>query len=108
MGDLSMQVSSPKLLYSDSKSAINIVNNAVQYDRMKHVWIDRHFVKQEMEEGEIKLTYIPTADQHANILTKAMQKQSFESIRNKLGIFDIYSSAWEGVLVEDKARAGSC
>ena len=67
-----MQVSSPKLLYSDSKSVINIVNKHVQHDRMKHVRIDQHFVKQEMEERGIKLTYIPTAYQHADILTKAM------------------------------------
>ena len=88
-------------MYSDSKSAINIVNNLVQHDWMKHVWIDRHFVKQEMEDGNIKLPYVPTEDQHADILTKAMGKQGFESIRSKLRIFDIYSSAWEGML-EDK------
>ena len=41
--DLSMPVLSLKFLYSDSKSAINIVNNLVQHDRMKHVRIDRHF-----------------------------------------------------------------
>jgi len=35
--DLSMPVLSLKFLYSDSKSAINIVNNLVQHDWMKHV-----------------------------------------------------------------------
>jgi len=60
---------------------------------MKHVRIDRHFVKQELESSNIELTYVPTEDQQADILTKAMGKQSFESIRSKLGIFDIYTSA---------------
>lgn len=64
-------VSSPKQLYSDNKLAINIVNNPVQHDWMKYVRIDRHFVKQEIERGDISLTYVPIEDQEANILTKA-------------------------------------
>ena len=74
MSDLSMPMSSSKVFYSDSQSAINIMNNPIQHDRMKHVRIDRNFVKQEIEEGGIKLMYIPTASQEADILTKAMQK----------------------------------
>ena len=79
--DLHLPVPSPKILYSDSKSVINIVNNLVQHDRMKHVRIDRHFVKQEIEREGISLTHIPTKFQEADILTKAMQKQGFESIK---------------------------
>ena len=60
MEDLSIPISFPTFLYSDSKSAINIVNNPVQHDRMKHVRIDCHFVKQELESSNIKLTYVPT------------------------------------------------
>lgn len=80
MEDLQLPISSPKMLYCDSKSAISIVNNPVQHDRMKHVRIDRHFVKEEIDRGEISLTYIPTKNQEANILTKAMNKQGFEPL----------------------------
>ena len=38
--DLHLLVPSPKILYSDSKSTISIVNNLVQNDQMKHVRID--------------------------------------------------------------------
>ena len=51
---------------------------------MKHVRIDRQFIKQEIEDGGIKLVYIPTGLQEADILTKAMNKQEFEVIRGKL------------------------
>lgn len=47
-------------LYRDNKSAISVVNNPIQRDRMKHVRIDRHFIKQEIEGGGINLVYIPT------------------------------------------------
>lgn len=62
MEDLSIPITGPKVLYSDSKSAISIVNNPVQYDWMKHVRIDRHFVKEELENEDINLTYVPTKD----------------------------------------------
>ena len=58
---------------------------------MKHVKIDRHFVKQEIERGDRSLTYIPTESQEADILSKAMQNQGIESIRAKLEMIDIYS-----------------
>ena len=57
---------------------------------MKHVKIDRHFIKQEMEERDIRLTYVPTEDQEADILSKAMQKQGFKALSGKLGMIDIY------------------
>ena len=70
---------------------------------MKHVRIDKYFVKGELENGDINLTYVPTKDQKANILTKAMQKQGFEVIRSKLEMIDIYSPAWGGMLEESEA-----
>ena len=32
-------------LFCDNKTAISIINNHVQHDRMKYVEIDRHFIK---------------------------------------------------------------
>jgi len=60
---------------------------------MKHVRIDRHFVKQEIEDGGVNLTYISIGSQEADSLTKVMTKQGFELIRGKLGMRDIHSLA---------------
>ena len=54
-----------------------------------------------MEQGDIRLTYVPTENQEADILTKAMQKQGFEILRGKLGMIDIYPPAWGGVLEDE-------
>jgi len=45
MNDLKMPNTDPTRLYCDSKSAISIVNNPIQHDRMKYVRIDRHFIR---------------------------------------------------------------
>ena len=76
-----------------TKSAISIVHNPIEHDRMKHVRIDRNFIKTEIENGTISLSYVPTKSQDADVLTKALLKSEFDSCVSKLGMNDIYSPA---------------
>jgi hypothetical protein len=46
------------LLHCDNVAAINIANNPVQFDRMKHVEIDRFFIKEKMDSGALTLEYV--------------------------------------------------
>ena len=83
----------PMVLYCDNKAAINIAKNHVHHDRTKHVKTDRHFIKEKLEEGLIKLAYISTNHQTADILTKALPRFSFDNLKSKLGMFDIHDPA---------------
>nr|GEX93331.1 putative ribonuclease H-like domain-containing protein [Tanacetum cinerariifolium] len=56
----------------DNKAAIQISKNPVQHDRTKHVEIDRHFIKEKLEAGIIKLPFVKSQDQLADILTKSV------------------------------------
>lgn len=47
-------------LYCDNIAAINIAHNLVLHDRMKHVKIDRHFIKEKLEKGIIYTPFVPT------------------------------------------------
>ena len=67
------------------------MKNPVQHDWMKHVRIDRSFIKREIEEGRISLSYIPTTNLVVDVFTKAMAKPGFESLVDKLGMTCIYS-----------------
>ena len=53
----------PMKLYCDNKAAISIAHNPVQYDRTKHVEIDRHFIRRNLEAGAICLPFVPTTQQ---------------------------------------------
>lgn len=44
----------------DNKAAITIAHNSVLYDRMKHVKVDKHFIKLKLLEGLICMLYILT------------------------------------------------
>ena len=68
----------------DNEAAIQISENPVQHDRTKHVEVDRHFIKEKLEAGIIKLPFVKSADQLADILTKAVGTDMFHKCLDKL------------------------
>ena len=64
-------------LYYDNKSAINIAHNLVQYDQIKHVEVDRHFIKEKLDSGLISTPYIFSNGQLIDVLTKRLNDIRF-------------------------------
>ncbi|BAT82399.1 hypothetical protein VIGAN_03241200 [Vigna angularis var. angularis] len=79
-------------LYCDNKSAIEIAHNPVQHDRTKHVEIDRHFIKEKVDEGLLCMAYVPSRQQVADVLTKGLNSPIFQDLISKMGMTNIYSS----------------
>ena len=78
--------------YCDNKSTINIAHNLIQHNKTKHIEVDRHFIKEKLEEGVVCMPYVPSEHQLANILTKGLNSLMFHDLVFKLGMEDIYSS----------------
>jgi hypothetical protein len=62
----------------------------VHYDRTKHVDLDCHFIKNNLEEKVIRFPFVKTEDQLADVLTKAVTTKNFDSSLDKLEMVDIY------------------
>ena len=45
-------------LYYDNKSTMNIAHNPIKYDHTKHVEIDKHFIKEKLDDGLICTPYV--------------------------------------------------
>ena len=73
-------------LFCDNISAINISKNPVQHSKTKHIEIRHHFIRDLVEDKKIKLEYIHTEKQLADIFTKALDATRFENLRSSLGL----------------------
>lgn len=93
--ELKVRVLKPLKIFCDNKATINISHNLLHRDRTKHIEVDRHFIKEKIEEGTICVVYVPTSEQTANILTKGLFKLTFEELVNKLGMYSLRESVGE-------------
>lgn len=89
--DLDIELKTPMKLYCDNEAAVKIANNPVQHDRTKHVEIDRHFIKDHLEKKTVELPHVTSKEQLADMLTKAVCGNVFNSSLGKLGMLDIHS-----------------
>jgi len=66
----------PKVLMvnSDSQSALAAIKNPVHHARTKHFDIRHHFVRDAVENGDITVNYVPSNENPADILTKALSR----------------------------------
>ena len=74
------------VVYYDNSSAIDISKNLVQHSKTKHIEIRYHFIRDLVERKVVALEYIPTKRQNANIFTKPLDRSTFESFRQVIGV----------------------
>ena len=86
MTELDLRSALPCRLFCDNKAAISISENPVQHDKTKHVEVDRHFIKENLEAKVVEMPYVKSEDQLTDILTKAVNSKSFREILGKLSI----------------------
>ncbi|GKB18681.1 retrovirus-related pol polyprotein from transposon TNT 1-94 [Tanacetum coccineum] len=73
-------------LYCDNKNAIALCCNNVQHSRAKHIDIRYHFIKEQVENGIVKLYFVRTEYQMADIFTKPLPRERFNFLIDKLGM----------------------
>ena len=89
--EIGFGLSSEMNLFYDNKAAIDVSHNPIQHDRTKHVEVDRHFIRQDLEEKIIRFPFVKSKDQLADILTKVVSSKNFHNSLEKLGMRDIYA-----------------
>lgn len=78
LGDLGFKQDKAQV-WCDSQSAICLSNNSVFHERTKHMTLKRSFLSEMKEEGNIEMIKIHTSRNPADMLTKYILVNSFES-----------------------------
>ncbi|GJX56430.1 retrovirus-related pol polyprotein from transposon TNT 1-94 [Tanacetum coccineum] len=73
-------------LYCDNKSAIALCCNNVQHSRSKHIDVRYHFIKEQVENEVVELNFVRIEYQLADIFTKALPRERFNFLVEKMGI----------------------
>ena len=84
LSDLGHVQSTPTPIFEDNQAAIRLGRNAGEHRRTKHIDIQYHFTREKVEQGEVELTYCPSNEQLADIMTKALELDKFTSIRDAI------------------------
>ena len=83
--DLGMEFPEVPIL-CDNTSTISLAKNPVHHSRTKHIDVRHHFIRDHVQKKDVKVEFIPTHLQLADIFTKPLGDEQFMYIRRELGM----------------------
>ena len=85
---IDLQLDTIVILFGN-QSCIKMTKNLVFHDKSKHIKIKYHYIKDMVQKGVVKLQYVATDEQIADVLTKPLARVKFEYFKEKLGVLQI-------------------
>jgi hypothetical protein len=74
----------PTVIYVDNKSTIELVSTLKSNHKTKHINMKINFIREQLNARTIKVKFVRTKNQVADILTKALARADFERLKNYL------------------------
>ncbi|GJS63349.1 hypothetical protein Tco_0677913 [Tanacetum coccineum] len=72
----------------DNKGATYLIKNSMQHSRTKHIKIRHHFLRDNVQKGNISIKKGSSEDNIADILAKPLKRESFNYLRVGLGMME--------------------
>eukprot|EP00253_Pinus_taeda_P008410 PITA_08410 len=79
--DIQITCTPPISILCDNTSAISISKNPAMHSKTNHIPIKYHFLREQVLEQKVKLEYVPSEEQVADIFTKPLPRETFEYLR---------------------------
>jgi hypothetical protein len=86
--ELSVALPSSPVIYCDNVGVTQLSSNSIFHSRMKHVVVDYHFIRDQVQSGRLCVAHISSADQLIDLLTKPLSTSQFQFFRDKIGLYD--------------------
>ena len=82
--ELGLDMSKPPPLRLDNKSAIDLAYNPEHHSKTKHIERRHYFIRECVENGKLRVPFVPTADNVADFFTKPLTGKAFFDMRDKV------------------------
>lgn len=79
-------ISNTLLIHCDNMSAIYISKNLVQHLNTNHTDIRHHFIREHVADTLVKIMHVTSENQLADIFTKTLDLNTFDTLKNFVGI----------------------
>jgi len=86
LAELRLKFQKVPTIYCDNVGATYLCANPIFHSRMKHIAVDFHFVRNQVQLKQVQVVHIQSSDQLADTLTKALSKSAFDRHMFKLGV----------------------
>eukprot|EP00253_Pinus_taeda_P011895 PITA_11895 len=87
--ELGVQFHQSIVIWCDNQSTLKFCRDRVQRQRMKHIELHMHYIRDLVHDRIIDLQFCPSAEQTADIFNKTFTEHKFHSLRDRLGVKDI-------------------
>jgi hypothetical protein len=77
----------PGILYNDNSGAVALTKNTKHNTRVKHIDIWHHFIRECVENGNISVLHVPSADNLADLFTKALGRVAHQRACSLLRLY---------------------
>ena len=67
------------IIREDNEGAIKMATNCFSSRRTRHVDVKHHIVRDAVESGVVRIHYVKSGEQHADVLTKALDVNTFKT-----------------------------
>ena len=79
-----VKIEQASIVYGDNLPAINSIGNDSSKSRTKHIDIRLKFCGEVLSANKLKINYVPTAENIADIFTKPLPAPRFRELRDKI------------------------
>jgi Reverse transcriptase (RNA-dependent DNA polymerase)/gag-polypeptide of LTR copia-type len=102
LASIDIEVEKPVVVHVDNVGAIFMAENVTATSRTRHVDARYHFVREFVEEGEIRIVFVRSEDNRSDVFTKNVNKDTY--LRHMVSFLEKRDPRWD--VCQDKVMGG--